>query len=103
MTSYIYPHSWDVTIELVLGDKMEGMSRMNNSGMDPNAEPDEKKWLAGIWSVDYYILIYCESIATAYKSKADSIDTKRHSNRHVNKLESEEVCVLDEIYVCYPE
>lgn len=82
---------------------MEGMSRTNNSGMDPNVEPDEKKWLTGIWSVDYYILIFCKSIATAYKSKADSIDTKRHLNRPVNKMESEEVFVLDEIYVCYLE
>lgn len=47
--------------------------------------------------MDYYILVFYENIAPTYKSKADSIDTKRHLNRHVNKLESEsylEVCVF---------
>lgn len=76
---------------------MEVVSKMNNSGMDLNIEPDETKWLTGIWCMDYYILIFYENIAPTYKSKADSIDTKRHLNRHVNKLESEsylEVCVF---------
>lgn len=48
---------------LVLGDRMDVVARTNSSGMDPNVEPDEKKWLTGIWSMDYYILIFCENIA----------------------------------------
>lgn len=64
--------------------RMEVVWRTNNSGLDPNVEPDEKKWLTGIPAMDYYITIFCENIAVTYKSKADSVDTKRHLKRHVN-------------------
>lgn len=62
--------------------RMEVGSRTKNSVMDPNVEPDEKKWLTGIRTMDYYITVFCEKIAVT--CKADSVDTKRHLKRHVN-------------------